>query len=239
MDLFAFIHYADPTKVLIGEREVRDGEVPLLKLTAVPLAGVNAQENQDEVAQDAGVDVMNDEGDGDGAAVASHVHKRRRKADGASGSNHPLKKLKVDHGTSRGVEAITASTTPFVTSFVTPMLKREEGGHTNFVTGPNLRTQPVAERFDVLSDSSNHSSTNDAGDEVTSIVTSSMPPFVILTAIVATICATFALVRELGTGQVWPSICRDFATPSLAEADIVGPSQPTVTELSTDSFYIS
>ncbi|GKE25472.1 hypothetical protein Tco_1440856, partial [Tanacetum coccineum] len=27
MDLFAFIHHADPTKVMIGEMEVREGEV--------------------------------------------------------------------------------------------------------------------------------------------------------------------------------------------------------------------
>ncbi|GJZ39187.1 hypothetical protein Tco_0585750, partial [Tanacetum coccineum] len=43
MDLFAFIRHADPTKVKIGEREVREGEVPLLQLTwgrVIPLAGV-------------------------------------------------------------------------------------------------------------------------------------------------------------------------------------------------------
>ncbi|GJY95874.1 hypothetical protein Tco_0512235 [Tanacetum coccineum] len=48
MDLFAFIHHADPTKVQIWEREVREGEVPLLELTrgrVVPLAGVNEQGN--------------------------------------------------------------------------------------------------------------------------------------------------------------------------------------------------
>ncbi|GKG54557.1 hypothetical protein Tco_0560212, partial [Tanacetum coccineum] len=39
---------ADPTKARIGEREVAEGEVPLLQLTrgrVVPLAGVNDQVN--------------------------------------------------------------------------------------------------------------------------------------------------------------------------------------------------
>ncbi|GKA15577.1 hypothetical protein Tco_0695324 [Tanacetum coccineum] len=79
MDLFAFIHHVDPTKVRIGEREVREGEVPLLELTrgrVVPLAGVNEQGNQGEGVQDAGVQdvgvhVVNEES-GD-AAVANQI----------------------------------------------------------------------------------------------------------------------------------------------------------------------
>nr|GEV03441.1 transposase (putative), gypsy type [Tanacetum cinerariifolium] len=46
MDLFAFIRHAYPTKVKIGEREVREGEVSLLELTrkrVILLAGVNDQ----------------------------------------------------------------------------------------------------------------------------------------------------------------------------------------------------
>ncbi|GKG06358.1 hypothetical protein Tco_0326444, partial [Tanacetum coccineum] len=71
MDLFAFIHHVDPTKVRIGEREVKEGEVPLLELTrgrVVPLAGVNEQGNQGGGFQDAGVHVVNEES-GDAAVV--------------------------------------------------------------------------------------------------------------------------------------------------------------------------
>ncbi|GKF69056.1 hypothetical protein Tco_0198735, partial [Tanacetum coccineum] len=56
----------DSTKVWIGEREVAEGEVPLLQLTSgrvVPLAGANDQE--DVNIQGAGDDV--NEGDGDAA----------------------------------------------------------------------------------------------------------------------------------------------------------------------------
>ncbi|GJU04716.1 hypothetical protein Tco_1121146 [Tanacetum coccineum] len=79
MDLFAFIHYVDPTKVRIGEREVREGEVSLLELTrgcVVPLDGVNEQGNQgegvhDAGVQDAGVYVVNEESGDD--AVADQI----------------------------------------------------------------------------------------------------------------------------------------------------------------------
>ncbi|GJX27405.1 hypothetical protein Tco_0233701 [Tanacetum coccineum] len=138
MDLFAFIHHADPTKVRIGEREAREGEVPLLQLTrdrVVPLAGVNDQGDQNEVVQDEGVHVVNEES-GD-AAVADQVgqsdhvvhvrgfdimgddevqaivadkpkeRKKRKAADGAGGSGLPPKKLREDHGTS-GIGASTS-----------------------------------------------------------------------------------------------------------------------------------
>nr|GFC96877.1 hypothetical protein [Tanacetum cinerariifolium] len=120
--LFAFINHADPTKVWIEEREVREGEVTLLQLTmgrVVPLAGVNNQGNAN--VQGASNDNVNKEG-GD-AAVADQtklsdhvvqievidivaddeaqaivvdkptkVRKKRKDADGAGGSGLPPKK---------------------------------------------------------------------------------------------------------------------------------------------------
>ncbi|GJW70146.1 hypothetical protein Tco_0127063 [Tanacetum coccineum] len=71
MDLFAFIHHGDPTKVRIGEREVGEGEVPLLELTrgrVIPSAGVNEQGNKNEAVQDVGAHVVNEKG-GDAAAT--------------------------------------------------------------------------------------------------------------------------------------------------------------------------
>ncbi|GJT68194.1 hypothetical protein Tco_1019674 [Tanacetum coccineum] len=80
MDLFAFIHHADPTKVRIGEREVGEGEVSLLELTrgrVVPLTGVN-QGNKNEVVPDVGnqnddaQDVRNNLIEGSAADDSSH-----------------------------------------------------------------------------------------------------------------------------------------------------------------------
>ncbi|GKC16214.1 hypothetical protein Tco_1012996 [Tanacetum coccineum] len=274
MDLFAFIHHADPTKVRTGEKEVRDGEVSLLELTRgriVPLTGVDEQENQNEVVQDEGVRGIDIVADDETQAIIAEkpkkVRKKRKAVDGASGSGLPPKKLREDHDTSRDVGAstigkslaalqglldsstlavevgaTTAATVPFVTSFVTLTPEREDGGHADSITGPNLRTQLAAGRFVVLSDSSHHSSTNAADDEVTSIVRSSMPPPPVLTAAVATTIiagATSALVLGAGTEPVPHSIFRDSASTSETNQDVAGPSHPAETELSTDSFFVS
>ncbi|GJX64891.1 hypothetical protein Tco_0299234, partial [Tanacetum coccineum] len=147
--------------------------------------------------------------------------------DGASGSGLPPKKLREDHGTSGDVGASTggkslaaiqelfeqstlnvevsvtaAATVPFVTSSMTPTPEREEGGRTDSVTGPNLRIQRATERFVVLSDSSHHSSTNAADDEVTSIFRSSMLPPHVLIAAIATTIVTNAISASVPEGDV-------------------------------------
>ncbi|GJV79491.1 hypothetical protein Tco_1515361 [Tanacetum coccineum] len=187
MDLFAFINHVDTTKVQIEEQEVAEGEVPLLQLTrgrVVPLAGIR------------GIDIVAD--DETHAIVADkpkRLRKKRKAVDGASGSGLPPKKLREDHGVSGDAGASTAgkshvvlqglldrstlateigataaATVPFVTSSVTPTPEREGGGHEDYVTGLNLRTQLAFERFVVLTDSSHYSSTHVADDEVTSNV---------------------------------------------------------------------
>ncbi|GKC26244.1 hypothetical protein Tco_1033538, partial [Tanacetum coccineum] len=182
MDLFAFIHHADPIKVQIGEREIREGEVQLLELTrgcVVPLAGVNDQ--GDANIQGVGGDAMN-EGNGD-AAVADYVIQdeganiERRRADGASGSNHPSKKLKEDHGTSGDVGASTevgvtaVATMPFVTSSVTPTPERGDGRPTDSVSTSDLRAQRPSKKFVISSDTPYDSSANATDDEFSSVFT--------------------------------------------------------------------
>ncbi|GJY53711.1 hypothetical protein Tco_0445375 [Tanacetum coccineum] len=256
MDLFAFIHHADSTKVRIGEIEVREGEVPLLQLTrdrVVPLAGANDQGNKNEVEQSdhvvhvGGVDIVADD---EVQAIVSdkpkRVRKKRKVADGAGGSGLPPKKLREGHGTF-GIGANTGGKStavlqsllegntlhievgvtavamlPFITSFVSLTPEREGGGHTDSVTGPNLRTQCAAERFVVLSDSSYHSSTNATDDEVTSIVRSSVPPHPVLSAVVATTIiadVTSAPVLKASTEPVPRIIFRDSAFTGKANQD--------------------
>ncbi|GKA64020.1 hypothetical protein Tco_0763626 [Tanacetum coccineum] len=260
-----FYHYADPTKVRIGEREVAEGEVPLLQLTrdrVVPLAGVNDQE--DVNVHGVGDDDVN-EGDGDAAEAnqteqgehvidvggidvvaddevqaivadkPQRVRKKRKAADGASGSGLPLKKLREFHSTSGigantggksivalqrilegstlpvevGVAAIT--TVHFVTSSVTP----------NSISGTGLWIRHPAERFVISLDSSHDLNANAIDDEVTSVIRSSMPPPSILTAAVAT------------------TITAGVTSAPVHGSDVAGPSQPVGTELSAGSFYVS
>ncbi|GKD89159.1 hypothetical protein Tco_1364666, partial [Tanacetum coccineum] len=130
MDLFAFIRHVDPTKVRIGEKKIKEGQVPLLESTrgrVVPLAGVNKQGNQDDNVQDIGHDVVVEEGAVDGqenpvntdivriedevpAIVADKpkgTRKKKKTSSGASGSVLPPKRLREDHGTSGDVGAST------------------------------------------------------------------------------------------------------------------------------------
>ncbi|GJX84941.1 hypothetical protein Tco_0335715, partial [Tanacetum coccineum] len=249
MDLFAFINHADPTKVQIGEREVRE-------------------EEGDHVVQIGGIDIMaDDEAQAIVAGKPKKVRKKRKVADGASGFSLPPQKLRKDYGTPGDVGASTIgkslaalqglldsstlsvevgvtaiATIPFVTSSVTPTPKREDGRHANSITRTNLRNQPAAERFVVLSDSSHHSSTNAADDEVTFIARSSIPPPPILTMAVETTViadATSSPVPKAGTEPVPHSIFRDYASTGEANQDVAGPSHPAGTELSTNLFFVS
>ncbi|GJX75071.1 hypothetical protein Tco_0313666 [Tanacetum coccineum] len=257
MDLFAFINHADPTKVHIGEREVAEGEVPLLQLTrghVVPLAGVNDQGNVN--VQGAGNDDVT-EGDGDAAEAnqteqgehvvdvrgidvvaddevqaivadkPQRVRKKRKAADGASGSGLPPKKLREDHGTS----SIGANTGGKFVAALQSILESStlpvEVGVTATATMPFVTSSVTPDSI---------------FGTVTSVIRSFMPPPPVLTAAVATTIiagATSALVHESGAGQVRPSIFRDSASPSMAEADVVGPSYPIGTKLSAESFYVS
>nr|GFC51827.1 hypothetical protein [Tanacetum cinerariifolium] len=98
-----------------------------------------------------------------------------------------------------------------------------------------LRTPHPTERFVISSESSHDSNAN---DEVTPIVRSFVPPPHVFTAAVVTTIvagATSAPVHESGTGQAQPSIFRDSSSLSTAEANVVGPSQPTGVEMKRDN----
>ncbi|GKE99325.1 hypothetical protein Tco_0022676 [Tanacetum coccineum] len=131
---------------------------------------------------------------------------------------------------------------PFVTSFVTLTPEREGGGHTDFVSEPNLWTQHPAERFVISLKSSHHYSKNAADVEVTSIVRSSIPlPPVMTAAVAATAVAGTSSAPVLGADirPVIRSLFADFGSPSATRPNPAGPSNPQGTELSADTFYVS
>ncbi|GJU34062.1 hypothetical protein Tco_1182416 [Tanacetum coccineum] len=120
IDLFAFIRHADPTKVRIGERQIEEGQVPLLDSTqgrVIPLANKDDHGDQNENTES--LESLNE--GGGGAAQESHskfqvaaadkpkgTRKKRKASGGASGSNLSPKKLREDHGTSGDAGASTA-----------------------------------------------------------------------------------------------------------------------------------
>nr|GEV35166.1 hypothetical protein [Tanacetum cinerariifolium] len=126
---------------------------------------------RDRVVQDEEVNIVVDEVIQAIVAVKPKVQKKRRRGDGASCSDHPLKKLRVDHDTSSEVSANTGgkSLAAIQELFERSTLNVEVGILT-------AATVPFVTSSVISSDSSHHSSTNAADVEVTSIVRSLLPP---------------------------------------------------------------
>ncbi|GKE75045.1 hypothetical protein Tco_1537086, partial [Tanacetum coccineum] len=170
--------------------------VPLVGVNDQGNQNDDVQDAGTHVVQDEGVNIVADEEvEATDADKPKGTRKKRKTTGGASGSVLPPKRLREDHNTSGDAGAsitekylvvlqdlldssplaaevgVTAAVNViFVTSSVTPTPKRESGGRTDYIFGPNLRTQHPAKRFVISSDYSHHSSPNVADDEVTSIV---------------------------------------------------------------------
>ncbi|GJX90136.1 hypothetical protein Tco_0343462 [Tanacetum coccineum] len=203
----------------------------------------------------------------DTATVTAERPKRHRKkrptvAD-ASGSSHPPKKLRGDHGASSrvatggksssvvrellassllnvkaGVEAV--ATLPFVTSSVSATPERKDDNPTDSVTKANLRTIGPAKRFVISPDSSHHSSTNAFGAEVAFVIRSVVPPPVITEVVItaATAGIPSAPVPEISAKvntSVHASTFHDSDSVGTVKPDVVGPSHLPGKELSLGS----
>ncbi|GJU70503.1 hypothetical protein Tco_1256762 [Tanacetum coccineum] len=228
MDLFAFIHYADPTKVRIEERCSRKCSGESGRCAGEPgRCGQNEdinfeddtdvaaphpnQSEEGHVVQFGGIEIIADE---ETQAIAADKPKRLRKrktADGASGSSLLPKRLSTLNAK---VGAMAVVTVPFVTSSVTPTPEHEGGDHTDSVSGPNFRTQRPSERFVVSSDSTPAPDNNVVDDEVTSVVRSAEPV------------------------SAAPMFVNPTSSPVVG-ADIAGPSHTVYSERSSDNFFVS
>ncbi|GJW79486.1 hypothetical protein Tco_0143461 [Tanacetum coccineum] len=207
MDIFAFIHTSDPTKVKIVERE-RNEDEPLLLQTlvgrTVPLLPIAPDRAESKL--EASVDKLFDESgsgnqtkqggfvcNGRGADIqlvseamdtvaedVAHLQPRRQR----KRKTMVVGAGEASHPPKKG-EAIP--TLPFVTSSVSATPEREGGDHTDSVVGPNLRTISAPQRFVISSDSSHHSGANVAEAEVDSLVRSSVPLMTVVTTITSTV----------------------------------------------------
>ncbi|GKD36138.1 hypothetical protein Tco_1251647, partial [Tanacetum coccineum] len=104
MDLFAFIHVVDPTKVKIVEREHAEEE---RKLLDSPGGSTDQGDSVAGSGHNAEIEPITDVEDIAAENVTTERPKRQRNkrpaVAGASGSSHPPKKLRGDHETSSGV----------------------------------------------------------------------------------------------------------------------------------------
>ncbi|GJR08478.1 hypothetical protein Tco_0791130 [Tanacetum coccineum] len=155
--------------------------------------------------------------------------KKRQAVTDASGSSHPPKKLRKDHGTSSGaatggkspsvlkellassmlnvkVGVATVATLPMITSSVSTTPEHESGVPIDSITGLNLRTIGASERFVISLDSSHHSSTNASGAEADSVIKYVVVPPVMIEVVVTSPAANV------------PSV------PETIKADTMGPS---------------
>ncbi|GJY97625.1 hypothetical protein Tco_0514535 [Tanacetum coccineum] len=245
MDLFAFIRHADPTKVKIGERKVREGEVSLLELTrerVILLVGVN---NQGGAAAQ-GIDI---EVDAEAQAIVADKPKkfRKRMTDddaGASTAGKSLAALQdlLDKSTLAAEIGVTAAATvPFVTSSVTPTPEHEGGEYTDSVSAANFRTKRPTKRFVISSNTSPDSNANATDDEVSSVVRSAVPDPAVLTTTVATtvVADTFVPQPRKVNELARASIFADSTSAGNIGLDVTGPSQPAGNDISSESFYVS
>nr|GEX47747.1 hypothetical protein [Tanacetum cinerariifolium] len=158
MDVFAFIHAPDPTKVRVIDREREVDKQRLLDTTVgstVPLLPVAPDRLDSEL--EASVKRLFDE-----APVRLRRQRNRKSvAVDARGASHPPKKLREDHGTLRGT---------FVAESVSTTSEREDADHMDSVVEPNLRTIEAPQRFVISSESSHHSGPTIAEAEVDSLV---------------------------------------------------------------------
>ncbi|GKD52056.1 hypothetical protein Tco_1281032 [Tanacetum coccineum] len=263
MDLLAFIHVANPTKVKFGKRERAKGEAKLLDSIVghvVPLLPVALARADSEL--EASVDRII----ADVTVVAEKPKRPRKKRQAitdASGSFHPPKKLNGDHETSSGAatggkypfilkELLASSmlnvkvgvqamaTLPLVTSSVSATPDHENGVPTDSITWLNLCTIGASERFVISSDSSYHSSTNASRAEVGSVIRSAIVPPVMTEAVITSHAANSSsvLVPKTGTkipSPVHASMFHDSYSTETMKADIAGPSYSVKQDLSMGS----
>ncbi|GJX48553.1 hypothetical protein Tco_0273743 [Tanacetum coccineum] len=149
MDIFAFIHTPDPTKVKKFKRERNEGEPLLLETTIGRTISLLPVAPDHTIVEDVA------------PVQPKRQGKRKSVIVGAGEASHPPKKLREDHGTPSGTSvggksrsaiksllvgaALNAEvgvaaipTLPFVTASVSTTPEREGGDHTDFVAGLNL-----------------------------------------------------------------------------------------------------
>nr|GEY24103.1 hypothetical protein [Tanacetum cinerariifolium] len=178
MDLFAFIHAPDPTKVRVVERERDEDESRLLETTVgriVSLLLITPDRTESELKaivdrlfNESGSGHQTKQGDSAGGGQDANIQPAVKAVDTIVEDAAPV--LLVGALLNAEVGVVAIPTLSFVAAFVSITPKREDGGHTDSVVEHNLRTVGAPRRFVISSDSSHHSSANVAEAEVDSLI---------------------------------------------------------------------
>ncbi|GKA58222.1 hypothetical protein Tco_0757410 [Tanacetum coccineum] len=263
MNLTAFIHVLDPTKVKVVEKNRAKDEPKLLDTTLrrvvllLPVALARS-----EAALKASVDKLFDEGgsrnqedsatgdegnnivfgaDLENVAAETVVakkptryRKKRQAATDASGSTHPAKKLREDYGTSGGIATSGKSPSIIKELFERSVLNAEIG-----VVAITTLPFVTSSIFATPEHSSHHSSNNASEVEADSIIRSVDPP-VMTEAVTTTDTAVvsshlFLSVTADITLKIRPNTFLDSSSTDTLKPDVASASQRPGKELSLGS----
>ncbi|GJU71407.1 hypothetical protein Tco_1262812 [Tanacetum coccineum] len=209
MDIFAFIHASDPTKVKIVKREQNEGDPLLLETTIgriVPLLLVAPDRAKNELKasvkrlfDEVGSGNQTKQGDSVGGGQDINIQPVVEAADTIVEAVAPVqprsqrkrKSVVVDaggvsHPPKKLREDHGAPSGTFVGAFVSSTPEREARDHTDSMAEPNLCTIGASQRFIISSDSSHYSGPTIAEAEVDSLVRSFAPIMTIVTTITST-----------------------------------------------------
>nr|GEW21491.1 hypothetical protein [Tanacetum cinerariifolium] len=242
MDLVAFIRHSDPTKVQIGERELEEREVKLLKMTegrTMPLSpplttALKYSDSIDKLFNGADQEYSVERGD-------------------ASGSTYPPKMLRGDYQSllpntsgkslaafrgmvSEGSAIPSGVTKPLIATFVAPV---SDVGPLNSVSMPKLRTCPPHVRYVVSSYGSHHSgSYSEATSFVRSPAADALVMAIVVTTTIVADIAAFSGSKARDASKYLENI-GDFASTGGANTDASSISKLNKPSTSVDSFYTS
>ncbi|GKF07317.1 hypothetical protein Tco_0041541, partial [Tanacetum coccineum] len=235
MDLFAFIHTPDPTKVKVVMREREENEHLLLETTVgrtVPLLPVASDHVESEL--EASVDRIFGEGDsGDQTKQGGSVGEDHGTPSGPSvvGKSRPtLQRLLAGAVLNTEVEVAAMPTLPFVTASVSTTPEREDGDHTKSLAGLNLRTIGASQRFVISSDSSHHSGPTITEAEVNSLARSSIPLMTMVTTVTVTVDPTLVVKEK--------TIKTSLFSANSSSAGRADPNTGVFSDLSSSDFLV-
>ncbi|GJV11996.1 hypothetical protein Tco_1353537 [Tanacetum coccineum] len=228
-------------KVKVREEERTEGEARLLDSTVgrvvpfLPVALARAERVRIIVAENVTTE------------RPKHPRKKRHAAIDDGGSSHPPKKLSgLRNVCMLNVKAgvATVTTLPMVTSSVSATPEHESGPSTDSITGLNLRTLGLTKRFVISSDSSHHSSINDAEAGIDSFVRSVTPTPVMTEAVITTNVASIPSASSLKTStkvvtSVHASMFHDYDSTGTVKPATAGSSYVPGKELSMGSLDIN
>ncbi|GJT97568.1 hypothetical protein Tco_1093086, partial [Tanacetum coccineum] len=232
MDLFAFIRHFDPTKVRVGENNLADRELKLLKMTEGRTVALDPPSTAASGGSSDNIDRLFDEGDNAGQEHSAKKDDDVQEEVIAKDFSEVVAE-KPQTKEKEGPVIPSDAMRPVVTAFVTPIPDVEP---VDSVSGLNLRTHHPHIRYVVSSDSSHHSGSY---YEAASLIRS------VADAPVVTVAVTTTANANIATDSKVKDTLKDFehtgdsASTGGVDADAGSISKVKNPSILFDSFYAS